>query len=42
MYFCGFLEYFDYILKGFGDVIFNGSVNEFDSDKDLEELGEFI
>lgn len=42
MYLCGSSEYLDYTLKGLGDVISNGSANEFDSDKDLEELGEPI
>lgn len=42
MYLCGSSEYLDYTLKGLGDVISNGSANEFDSDKNLEELGEPI
>ena len=42
LYLCGSSEYFDYTLKGLGDVISNGSASECDSDQDLEELGEPI
>ena len=42
MYLRGSSEYFDFTLKGLGDVISNGSASECDSDHDSEELGEPI